>query len=125
MGAKAPLVDDAVLPGCDKFSERKKLKEQYERGELTNGEYTNRRMELAKAVSRREADSLITLDLHHGDMVVMHGTLLQKYYEHSVSSEGRLRFALTSRYVKPGEVEQKDHAKGQFVLTPDQVYHGE
>jgi hypothetical protein len=123
--ANIPLPDDAVLAGCDKFSERKKLKEQHERGELTSSEYTKSRMELAKTVTRREADSLITLDLHHGDMVVMHGALLQKYYEHSVSSEGKLRFALTSRYVKPEEVKQKEHAKGEFVLAPDQVYYGE
>lgn len=41
----------------------------------------------------------ITLD--HGDMVIMHGYGVQKYYEHEVVPSGTLRFALTCRYVQP------------------------
>lgn len=121
---KVPLADDTVLPGCDRFAERKKLKRQHENGELTEAEYSGRRMDLAKSVARREACNLISLDLHHGDMVVMHGALLQRYYEHSVSCEDKLRFALTSRYVKPDGIETSEQLKGEFALTPDQIYNG-
>lgn len=39
--------------------------------------------------------------LNHGDLVVMHGRGVQKYYEHAVTPQGKLRFALTCRYVDP------------------------
>ncbi|KAH8702437.1 2OG-Fe(II) oxygenase superfamily-domain-containing protein [Talaromyces proteolyticus] len=123
--AQKPITDDVVLPGCYKPEERLKLQEQHQRGELTTAEYDKRRMELARAVTRREGEILICLELHHGDMVVMHGSLLQKYYEHSVSSEDKLRFALTSRYINPDAVPETEHYKGHFVLKPDQIYDGQ
>ncbi|CZR62926.1 uncharacterized protein PAC_12823 [Phialocephala subalpina] len=39
--------------------------------------------------------------LNHGDLLVMHGTDIHKYYEHAVNPNGKLRFALTGRYVRP------------------------
>lgn len=45
----------------------------------------------------------VTLD--HGDMVIMHGSGVQKYYEHEVVPSGTLRFALTCRYVRPDTLE--------------------
>lgn len=123
--SKTPIADDAVLPGCHNFEGRKALQEQHKRGELTDDEYDERRMELAREVTRRESEALINLDLHHGDMVVMHGTLVQKYYEHTVISEDKLRFALTARYVKPDELRPEELDKGRFELEPDQEYHGQ
>ncbi|EED12933.1 hypothetical protein TSTA_054450 [Talaromyces stipitatus ATCC 10500] len=119
------VADDAVLPGCENYEERKELKAQRNAGELTKDEYSKHRMRLAKAVTKNEGSSLITLDLRHGDMVVMHGSLLQKYYEHSVESKGKLRFALTSRHVKPEMVEEGDRVKGEYNPAPDQIYNGE
>ncbi|KAF3011135.1 hypothetical protein E8E13_011440 [Curvularia kusanoi] len=53
----------------------------------------------------REALKLV---LGHGDVVVMHGEALQRYYEHAVEHEGALRFALTCRWIDPLSV-----AKGE------------
>ncbi|KAI9743396.1 MAG: hypothetical protein M1818_003243 [Claussenomyces sp. TS43310] len=39
--------------------------------------------------------------LDHGDIIVMHGSGIQKLYEHAVTPQGKLRFALTCRYVRP------------------------
>ncbi|KAG9228506.1 hypothetical protein BJ875DRAFT_477330 [Amylocarpus encephaloides] len=39
--------------------------------------------------------------LEHGDILIMHGREIQKHYEHAVKPHGKLRFAMTSRYVKP------------------------
>lgn len=123
--SKVPVADDAVLPGCDNFEKRQELKEQHDMGQLNDIEYAKQRMELADAVKKRESKALITLDLHHGDMVVMHGSLLQKYYEHSVTSEGKLRFALTARHVLDDKVEEEDRAKGQYTPSLDHLYDGE
>jgi hypothetical protein len=117
--------NDAVLPGCEFFEERKELKEQHDKGELNDAEYSNKCMDLTNDITRREAKDLITLDLHHGDMVVMHGALLQKYYEHSITSEGKLRFALTARHVLDEKLTVEERAKGQYKFTPDQIYEGE
>jgi hypothetical protein len=122
--ADKPLADDTVLPGCYKFEEREELKAQRQREELSAEEYDGYRMKLAKEVTRKESEALITMDLHHGDLVVMHGTQLQKYYEHSVASDDKLRFALTARYVKPDQVPETEHHKGEFELEPYQVYDG-
>lgn len=115
----------AVLPGCEFFEERKELKKQHENRELDDVEYVNKCMELTSDITRREAKDMITLELHHGDMVVMHGPLLQKYYEHSIASEGKLRYALTARHVLEEKVEVKERAKGQLKFTADQIYDGE
>lgn len=122
--AKKPIEDDSVLPGCYKPEERKALKERYQQEKLTAENYDKQRMELANDCPQKESKDLITMDLHHGDLVVMHGTSLQKYYEHSVESEEKLRFALTARYVKPEQVGKTEQHKGKFKLEGDQVYDG-
>lgn len=117
-------LEDIVLPGCANYEQRMELKSQYADGELGDEAYIEQRKELQEQVKRREPPTIITMELQHGDMMVMHGAALQKYYEHSVVSEGKLRYALTARHVKPEKVEMTDHAKGSFSLTPDQVYDG-
>ncbi|KAF2999511.1 hypothetical protein E8E14_001335 [Neopestalotiopsis sp. 37M] len=47
--------------------------------------------------------AVISIPLFHGDIVIMHGTELQKHYEHEVKPKGKLRFAMTSRYIKTSE----------------------
>lgn len=122
--SKVPVPDDAVLPGCDDFEKRKQLKEQHDSKQLNDAEYTKQRMELAGTFKEKESKPLISLDLHHGDMVVMDGALLQKYYEHSVTSGGKLRFALTARHVLEDGLMAEELAKGQYVLVGDQIYDG-
>ncbi|KAJ6110661.1 hypothetical protein N7486_002896, partial [Penicillium sp. IBT 16267x] len=119
------LKDDIILPNCTNENQRQKWKEQRENGTITKEVYDLRRTALfRKQGLTGEAPTQIQLTLHHGDLVVMHGEHLQKYYEHSVISSSLLRFALTARYIKTDCVNEAELPKGQFTLTPDQVYHG-
>ncbi|KAL2010317.1 hypothetical protein VTN00DRAFT_6124 [Thermoascus crustaceus] len=123
--SKKLLAHDPVLENCAKYDERRELKQQLENGVITNAVYNERRQKLLEGIKRKEAAPLIYMPINHGDLVVMHGANLQKYYEHSVIPDGRLRFALTSRYIMPELVEPKDHPKGHFTLAPDEIYDGE
>ncbi|MCJ1307612.1 hypothetical protein MMC25_001259 [Agyrium rufum] len=67
---------------------------------------------------------LLNMHLAHGDMVVMHGAEMQRYYEHSVVSHGYLRFALTSRHVKPNNIPPEHHWKGDYDQTLVRAYDG-
>lgn len=122
--SKKLLADDPVLQNCVKYDERRELKQQLENGVITNAVYNERRQKLLEGIKRKEAAPLIYMPINHGDLVVMHGANLQKYYEHSVIPDGRLRFALTSRYIMPELVEPKDHPKAHFTLAPDEIYDG-
>ncbi|KAJ2904878.1 hypothetical protein MKZ38_006919 [Zalerion maritima] len=51
--------------------------------------------------SRREKPAVIRFNLYHGDMVVMHGTQIHRFYEHQVIPQGKRRYALTCRYIRP------------------------
>ena len=51
------------------------------------------------------------MQLGHGDIVVMHGTDVQKYYEHAVEHAGKLRFALTCRYIDSESLKPEDQPK--------------
>ncbi|KAJ5673085.1 hypothetical protein N7507_002212 [Penicillium longicatenatum] len=119
------LKDDIILPNCRNEKARRDLKKQYEDGIITKAVYDQRRTSLFnKQGSSGEAPAQIQLTLHHGDLVVMHGENLQKYYEHSVVSSNLLRFALTARYIKPDFVNEIELPNGHFMLNSDQVYHG-
>ncbi|KAF4763151.1 hypothetical protein HAV15_000337 [Penicillium sp. str.  len=118
------LQDDPVLKDCMFEGERRALKEDFDAGEISQDEYDDSRRALSMGRKGKEAPVTIKMELHHGDLVVMHGENLQKYYEHSVVPENKLRFALTARYVKPDHVDAREIQKGQFSLTPDQIYDG-
>ncbi|KAI0602778.1 hypothetical protein F4775DRAFT_600732 [Biscogniauxia sp. FL1348] len=49
--------------------------------------------------------------LEHGDMVIMHGRDIHKYYEHMVQPEGTLRFAMTCRYIRPETILDESRRK--------------
>ncbi|OXV11533.1 hypothetical protein Egran_00707, partial [Elaphomyces granulatus] len=119
------VTNDPVLVSCGKYEQRKALKDELDNGSITAEEYDQRRTEICRAITRREASPIINMEIQHGDFVVMHGADLQKYFEHAVSPDDKLRFALTARYVKPEEVQSKEHHKGVFSLTPDMEYNGE
>ncbi|KAJ5919750.1 hypothetical protein N7454_009585 [Penicillium verhagenii] len=119
-----PLNPDPVPPGCEHELSRRRLREKLNAGSITKQEYDRRRTELFRNSSVTAlAPISIHLHLQHGDLVVMHGEGLQQYYEHSVESLDSLRFALTARYIKPDDLDQSELQKGQFTLTPDQVYN--
>ncbi|KAJ5562414.1 hypothetical protein N7535_003133 [Penicillium sp. DV-2018c] len=118
------LEDDPVLKGCLWEDERRALKQEFEAGKISRPEYDSSRHRILAAKRGKEAPAAIKLELHHGDLVVMHGENLQRYFEHSVVPESQLRFALTARYVKPEHVDEAEINKGDFSLTPEQIYDG-
>ena len=80
--ARKLLDDDPVLQGCRSESERRTLKEQFKAGEITVDTYDALRREvLLKHGRNGEASPTIKMTVNHGDLVVMHGEKLQKYYE--------------------------------------------
>ncbi|KAK2766113.1 hypothetical protein FQN54_007628 [Arachnomyces sp. PD_36] len=123
--AKKLVADDPILVGCAKFQEKKALEQEFQNGNIDQAGYDRRRGAIVFGVKRRECPAMCVMELNHGDLVVMHGSLLQKYFEHSVVPDQNLRFALTSRYVIPSQVDQSEHWKGDFSLGPDQEYDGD
>ncbi|GAB1207080.1 hypothetical protein APSETT445_005787 [Aspergillus pseudonomiae] len=119
------LENDPVLPGCLFQPQRQAWKTEFEDGVITQAKYDKRRNEFFKRNrTRGEAKPCIKLDLHHGDMVVMHGENLQRYYEHEVVPDNKLRFALTARHIKADHVDPKDIHKGDITLAGHQIYNG-
>ncbi|RAH46778.1 uncharacterized protein BO95DRAFT_101909 [Aspergillus brunneoviolaceus CBS 621.78] len=122
--AKRLVDEDPALDGCAHCPERQALKQTLDAGEITREEYEAQRRRLPARNRRGEAPPCLRMELNHGDLVVMHGEGLQRFYEHSVVPEKNLRFALTARYIKPEFVEEADRQKGVFALTGEQVYDG-
>jgi hypothetical protein len=75
------LQDDPVLKDCMFEDERKSLKKELHDGDISQDEYDASRRALSKGRKGKEAPATIKMELHHGDLVVMHGEKLQKYYE--------------------------------------------
>lgn len=75
------LEDDPVLKDCMFEAERRTLKEEFDAGEISEDEYDDSRRALSSGRKGKEAPVTIKMELHHGDLVVMHGENLQKYYE--------------------------------------------
>ncbi|THC94759.1 hypothetical protein EYZ11_005751 [Aspergillus tanneri] len=122
--SKKLLDIDPVLQGCASQHQRHALKNDFESGKLSRAAYDKLRREMFKKSRSGEAPPAIKMELNHGDLVVMHGESLQKYYEHSVVPEKKLRFALTARYIKPEHVDANELQKGAFKLSSDQIYDG-
>jgi hypothetical protein len=102
----AGLYDDAIpIPGCEHYTARLALQPALDALKASNNKaYNARRKQIPKELglnSRGHAKDTLVMQLGHGDIVVMHGAGIQKYYEHSVEHAGRLRFALTCRYIDP------------------------
>jgi len=75
------VTNDPVLVSCGKYEQRKALKDELDNGSITAEEYDQRRTEICRAITRREASPIINMEIQHGDFVVMHGADLQKYFE--------------------------------------------
>ncbi|RFU26389.1 hypothetical protein B7463_g9945, partial [Scytalidium lignicola] len=72
----------------------------------------------------------LKITLEHGDLVVMHGRDIQKLYEHAVTPHGKLRFALTCRYIRPELLSETDKeiAAVKSTIPPEwdhYVYDGD
>ncbi|KAI0401608.1 hypothetical protein F4802DRAFT_618804 [Xylaria palmicola] len=74
---------------------------------------------------------MLSFNLEHGDMVVMHGTKIHKVYEHCVGAHGVRRYALTCRYIRPEMIpdpERREKAIVRGAVPPywrQQAYNGE
>ena len=111
--------------------------------------------------SRSTSPVVITLKLKHGDITVMNGRKLQKYFEvcsltiplsshppfclfpfiakpkrkktdtnppkqqHTIIPDGKLRYAMTCRYVKPENIKKEDHWKAEFHIDAKDMYDGD
>ncbi|KAF2807172.1 uncharacterized protein BDZ99DRAFT_365145, partial [Mytilinidion resinicola] len=64
------------------------------------------------------ARDALEMKLGHGDVVIMHGTGIQEYYEHRVEPMGKLRFALTCRYIDPDSLKPAD--RPAYAVLPDE-----
>ncbi|KAF2688391.1 hypothetical protein K458DRAFT_484466 [Lentithecium fluviatile CBS 122367] len=121
MSGSKILTEDRPIPGCMRYEER--LAEQPDLDALklrddvaykTKKKAIPQKLELVRA---KQAPDAIQMTLGHGDIVIMHGADLQKYYEHSVSHSGKLRFALTRRYIDPGSLAPSD--RPTYEVAPD------
>ncbi|MCJ1400048.1 hypothetical protein MMC11_003251 [Xylographa trunciseda] len=106
---------EPVLPGSCLEAERKALNRKWGRvpeakfSEMQKALYSNKQRRVP-----RNGPVLLTLHLAHGDVVIMHGKDMQKYFEHQVAPSGKMRFALTCRFVKPELVDPAHHWKGVY-----------
>lgn len=79
---RKPLQVDPVLSGCRDEEKRRAWKKQFEAGEITAAEYDEIRSSNLKPLRpTQNAPVVIIMNVRHGDMVIMHGADLQKYYE--------------------------------------------
>jgi hypothetical protein len=118
----ASLYDDAApIPGCQQYEARLALQPALDLLKRSDTKAWNaRRKQIPKQLGlthRGTARDVLTMQLGHGDIVVMHGADVQKYYEHAVEHAGKLRFALTCRYIDPESLKPEDQPK--YVVEPD------
>jgi hypothetical protein len=112
-------------PGCEKYAERLAALPELE-ALKGSADYRVRLKTLPKELGLRRsgtARDALTMTLGHGDIVIMHGADIQRYYEHSVDHGGNLRFALTCRYIDPESLQPAD--RPTYEVGPDTgVYDG-
>lgn len=69
-----------VLPGCKMYEERLELSSLY--GKISNEAFEEAKETLCKKLRLvGSPPPLLTMYIKHGDMIVMHGAEMQKYYE--------------------------------------------
>jgi alkylated DNA repair dioxygenase AlkB len=118
----AGLYDDAApIPGCQQYEARLALEPSLDALKTSDTKaYNARRKQIPKQLglsNRGNARDALTMQLGHGDIVIMHGADVQKYYEHAVEHSGKLRFALTCRYIDPTSLKAED--RPQYEVGPD------
>ena len=116
--------DALPLPGCNKYEERTARVNELRdlKATCTPSQYKARLKQLPKELGIRasgNAKDALTMKLGHGDIVVMHGAELQAYYEHAVEHSGKLRFALTCRYIDPESLPEKERPTDEVEADTD------
>jgi hypothetical protein len=107
------MYDDALpIPGCKDYEARLALQPYLDELKKSDPKaYTAKRKQIPKDLKlnyKGTAKDVLTMQLGHGDIVIMHGADVQKYYEHAVAHSGKLRFALTCRYIDPVSLKPAD-----------------
>ncbi|KAH8712265.1 hypothetical protein GQ44DRAFT_829984 [Phaeosphaeriaceae sp. PMI808] len=119
--------DSRPLPGCESYTARIALQPVLGGLKVSNpAVYRARLKELPRELKLTRvgnAKDVLKMELGHGDIVVMHGAELQKYYEHAVEHAGKLRFALTCRYIDPESVAEGEKP-GYIVGVDEGEYDG-
>ncbi|PVH95757.1 hypothetical protein DM02DRAFT_570729 [Periconia macrospinosa] len=126
--SKAGIYDSELpLPGCLQYEKRMDLYQGLcDLQSQDRKAYNERLRQIPKELGLKGgplAKDAITMTVSHGDIVIMHGAQLQKYYEHSVDHMGKLRFALTCRYIDPESLSEEDKPKWE-VLPDEGEYDG-
>jgi hypothetical protein len=119
------LTDAPPIPGCDQYAARLAKQSSLEALKATdkNGAYKVAAKKVAQDLGlsnpngKKAGSDVLDMLVGHGDIVIMHGADLQKYYEHSVSHTGKLRFALTCRYIDPGSLKAAEQP--DYEVKPD------
>ncbi|KAI1803856.1 hypothetical protein F4811DRAFT_571616 [Daldinia bambusicola] len=73
-------------------------------------------------LDKKRRKAVLSFTLKHGDMLIMHGEQIQKLYLHAVEPQGKHRFALTCRYIRPETIPDPEQ-RARSVVTgkvPDQ-----
>ena len=68
-----------VLPGSQAWKQRTKANDLYKAGRVA--EYEAAKEEIFTEKRKKNASVVLSLELRHGDMVVMHGDKIQEIYE--------------------------------------------
>ncbi|KAF3033624.1 hypothetical protein E8E12_002666 [Didymella heteroderae] len=115
--------DAPPLPGCLQYESRRRLVAELQalKSAVSATEYRKRLKEIPRDLGSKasgNARDVLTMKVGHGDVVVMHGAELQRYYEHSVDHAGKLRFALTCRYIDPDSLSASE--RPDYEVGPDE-----
>ncbi len=115
-----------VFLGSQLYKERLEVNGYYLAGDMEGFEMAKAELfRKLKKNNAKNAPPILTMKLKMGDIVVMHGAEMQKYFEHSIVPEGKLRFGLTCRYVDPSRIPENEHWKGKFQIDPANLYTGD
>ncbi|KAF2822940.1 hypothetical protein CC86DRAFT_448052 [Ophiobolus disseminans] len=119
--------DSRPIPGCTQFEARAELHASLQSLKASNPSAFRARLKQVpkdlKLKGSGNSKEVLKMELGHGDVVVMHGAEIQKYYEHAVEHAGKLRFALTCRYIDGGSLKEGDRP-GYVVGADEGGYDG-
>lgn len=122
-----------VKRGTYQYEERLKLAEMFKRAQKQGDRSAAvQAFEDVKAAffaklkkdGRKTAPAVLTMPVKHGDIVAMHGSDLQRRYEHTVIPKGKLRYGLTCRHIKPENIPMAERWKGDFAIKDEDIYDG-
>ena len=115
-----------VAPGCKNEAALHALNAQFDQASAAEWAKLVEEFFCKQKEIKVNAPVVLEMQLNHGDMVVMNGADIQKYYEvcasqdvsagltqqHCVIPRGNLRYAMTCRFIKPELIDASQHWKG-------------